>query len=176
MRIMVFGGSGSGKSTLSREIGRRMGVPVVHFDHFYWQAGWVPRPPEKVTELALQAIATEAWVIDGNHSSTMAARAERADLILWMDMPRWLRVGRVLWRVVRFAGRTRLDMASGCPERFSWPFLRDWVLPYDAAGPDSPRARAQSFVAGWQDRRRVVTLRSPAEVRGFLAALPSAQG
>lgn len=172
-RVMIFGGSGSGKSTLARALSRATDLPVVHLDHIYWQAGWVQRPPEEVQRLADAAAQGPGWIIDGNHSRSMAARAERADLLIWLDPPRWLRLARVLWRVASHRGRNRPDMAPGCPERFDWPFLRDWVIPYDRRAPDSPRARALTFIGRWQGQKPVIVLRRQREAQAFLATVKS---
>lgn len=170
-RVMIFGGSGSGKSTLARALGQATGLPVVHMDHIYWQEGWVQRPADEVQRLALAAAEGPRWIIEGNHSRSMERRAERADLLIWLDPPRWLRVWRVLRRVAVYRGRTRPDMAPGCPERFDWPFLRDWVIPYDRNAPDSPRARALAFLARWQGQRPVIVLRHAGQVDAFLKAV-----
>ncbi len=129
-RVMVFGGSGSGKSTLARNIGAITGLPVVHIDPMYWKPGWVPRSKEETRALVLAATACEAWIFDGNHHSTFEARIARADHVIWLDLPTWLRMWRVLARSWRYRGRTRPDMGANCPERFSASFIFYWVGGY----------------------------------------------
>ena len=101
----------------------------------------------------------------------MEARADRADLLIWLDIQRSTRVFRVLKRALTHWGRSRPDMAPGCPERFDWPFLRDFVIGYDRKGETSGHARALAFTARWQDRRQVVILRGAGETRQLLAKL-----
>jgi adenylate kinase family enzyme len=43
-RVSIVGPGGTGKTTIALEIGRRLGMPVVHLDRLYWQPGW--RAPE----------------------------------------------------------------------------------------------------------------------------------
>jgi len=38
-RIIIIGSGGAGKSTLARALGERLGLPVVHLDAQFWQAG-----------------------------------------------------------------------------------------------------------------------------------------
>lgn len=166
-RIMILGGSGSGKSTLARQIGAITGLPVVHIDPMYWAPGWVPRSAEETRALSLAAAAGQAWVFEGNHTETMEARAERADLIVFLDLPRGLRLWRAVWRSLRHYGRTRPDMPPDCPERLDFGFLKTFVWGYDTRS----RPRALAVLDRWRDRRRVVTLRSRAEVQRFLADL-----
>jgi adenylate kinase family enzyme len=163
-RIMIIGGSGSGKSTLARQLGGLSGLPVVHMDPFYWAPGWVQRPPEETRALSLAAAAAEVWVFEGNNAETMDARAERADLILFLDIPRWIRLRDVIRRILRSYGRVRPDMSPGCPERFDLDFLRRFVWGYERTG----RVRALEVLQRWEGRRRVVRLTSRAEVRRFL--------
>jgi adenylate kinase family enzyme len=168
-RIMIIGGPGSGKSTLARALGAQLDLPVVHMDPIYWQGDWVERSKPQVLEMAQAAADAPAWVFDGNHSRSMDYRAERADLILLLDMPRTLRIRRVLWRSARYYGRTRPDMGPNCPERFDWAFLK-FCWTYDRDG----RLRALRFVERWSARRATQVLRSRSEVAAFLRTLPTA--
>ncbi len=129
-RVMVIGGSGSGKSTLARKIGEITGLPVVHIDPMYWKPGWVQRSKADTRALVLEATAAEAWVFDGNHHSTFEARIARADHVIFLDLPTWLRMWQVVARAWEYRGQTRPDMAPDCPERLSMYFLFYWVGGY----------------------------------------------
>jgi adenylate kinase family enzyme len=120
---MIIGAPGSGKSTLARAVGNRLGLPVVHFDHIFWTPDWVERPKADQETLARQIEAQKMWVCEGNFSRTWDSRAARADLVVWLDLPMVLRFWRVLKRWGQWRGRTRPDMADGCPERLDPEFL-----------------------------------------------------
>ncbi|MBB3453285.1 adenylate kinase family enzyme [Rhizobium sp. BK313] len=129
-RVLVMGCSGGGKSTLSQKICSRQDLPYVSMDReFFWLPGWVKR--EKAEERALIAakVAEERWLIDGTAPSSFDLRLPRTEFILWVRMPRWLCMWGALSRALRWLGRSRPDMAPGCPERIDWEFLRyiwDW--------------------------------------------------
>lgn len=124
---MIVGGPGSGKSWVSRRLSEISGLPVYHMDHIHWLPGWVERDPRE-KDLLTRGIHTRShWIFEGGHSRTYRDRANRAQLLLWLDLPVGLRIRRVLWRSIRMAGRVRPDMAPGCPEVFgrqTWNFLR----------------------------------------------------
>ncbi|MBB3607969.1 AAA family ATPase [Rhizobium sp. BK602] len=129
-RILVMGCSGGGKTTLSRKICACANLPYVSMDReFFWLPGWVKR--DKAEERALIAAkVTEArWLIDGTAPSSFDLRLPRTELVLWVRMPRRLCMWGALSRAARWLGRSRPDMAPGCPERIDWEFLRyiwDW--------------------------------------------------
>jgi len=128
--VMIIGGSGSGKSTLARKIGAATGLPVVHIDPMYWKPGWVQRPKAETRALVLGATAAQAWVFEGNHHSTFPQRIARADTLIWLDLPTWLRMWRVVARRWQYRGRARPDMTEGCFERLTPHFLFYWVGGY----------------------------------------------
>ncbi|GAB1581435.1 DNA topology modulation protein FlaR [Phyllobacterium phragmitis] len=169
-RVMIIGGAGSGKSTLARQIGEKTGLPVIHIDPMYWKAGWVQRPREETAALALQAAQGEEWVFEGNNTATMPSRLARADTLIFLDIGTMIRLWRVVLRVLRHHGRTRPDMAEGCPERFDWDFIK-WVAGYRRGG----RIGALRIIGSPPPHLKVVHLRNPAEVRRFLAEIPDNQ-
>lgn len=127
---MIYGGSGSGKSTLAQKLGAITDLPVVHIDPMYWKPGWVQRDKAETSAMVLAATAKDAWVFEGNHHSTFPERISRADHMIFLDLPTYLRLWRVIYRTFRFLGKPRPDMGEGCPERFNWEFLSVWVAGY----------------------------------------------
>lgn len=164
-RIMIVGASGSGKSTLARKLGARLGLPVIHIDPFYFRPGWVQRPREETNRLACEAADAEAWVFEGNNSSTFDYRADRSDLIVVLELGRLRRLTRCLWRTTRYCGRSRPDMAEGCPERFEPGFLFDWVWNYDTHS----RHKTEALIDRWSAHRPVLRLSSVRSVNRFAA-------
>lgn len=165
-RVMVVGQPGSGKSTFALALGRRLGLPVVHMDRLHWAPGWVERPVEERLGLARDAAARDAWIIEGNYFAAGPERLARADLLVWLDRPVGLRLGRVLRRALRDLGRTRPDMAEGCPERLrNLPGFAAYIWRTRRTR-RTGRAAIASLAAG--ARCRVVRLASDEDLAGFL--------
>lgn len=94
-RIVVAGTSGSGKTTLAARLGAAAGIPHTEIGAVHWQAGWIPNPHflDEIQALA----ATEEWVTEWQYTVARPVLAARADLLVWLDLPR----AAVLARVVR---------------------------------------------------------------------------
>lgn len=116
-RVIVIGCAGSGKSTLSQKLHTTLQLPVIHLDTYYWKANWQATANEewdaKVNDFAL----IDRWIIDGNYSRTLDIRIKRADLIVFLDMPRWLCMYRIIKRRIQYHGKTRPDLNKDCPEK-----------------------------------------------------------
>jgi adenylate kinase family enzyme len=97
-RIAVIGSSGSGKSTLAARLAAHYGLPYVATDAVYWQPGWRPTPATEVRAWLARATAAEHWVTDGNFEPDRDVLWARAELIVWLDLPRRMTVWRALSR------------------------------------------------------------------------------
>ena len=86
-RVLVIGSPGSGKSTLTRALHEKTGLPVVHLDLLYWRADKTTLTREEFVPLLQAELAKDEWIIDGNFSFTMEMRLQRADLVVFFDLP-----------------------------------------------------------------------------------------
>lgn len=86
-RGAIIGSGGAGKTTLARMLGAKTGIPVVHLDRLYWNAGWVPAPHEMWLERQREVLEGECWIIDGNYGSTLDLRLAAADTVIFLDTP-----------------------------------------------------------------------------------------
>ncbi len=144
-RIMVIGASGGGKSTLAGRLANGLGLPLHHLDSIHWQAGWIEMDRRQRDQRFLEIYSQDQWVIDGSYSSTWRQRAARADVVLWLRIPAWKRVLRVLLRSWRYRGQSRPDMGVDCPERFNWDTLS--FLWFVATSAKSHPAKVAELVA-----------------------------
>jgi adenylate kinase family enzyme len=165
-RIMLIGSGGSGKSTLARQLGARLGLPVFHLDALYWKPGWVETPRPEWEALQRELVAGDRWIIDGNYGSTLGIRLAAADVVVYLDYSRWTCLWGVLKRRIMYAGRSRPDMAEGCPEKVDWEFVR-WVWQFPAIGKPTIEAKLAKLPPG----KAVIRLRSRAETARWLAGL-----
>lgn len=165
-RIMIVGQPGSGKSTLAQALGTCSGLPVIHIDKIHWQAGWVERSKAEKTRLCEEAAQGRRWIFEGGHSVTWPSRLARADMLIWLDRPVGIRLWRVLSRAIRGLGRTRPDMAEGCPERLDT--LPEFIS-YIWTTRNSGRTNIARLTAAAPATCEVIRLASDEEVAHFLA-------
>ena len=58
--------------------------------------------PEEQFRRRVAAIASgDGWVIDGNYSAVQPLVWERADTVVWLDLPRHTVMRRIIWRTIR---------------------------------------------------------------------------
>jgi len=160
-RVLVIGSPGAGKSTLATAIARRAGLPLIHLDRHHWRSGWVEADKAEWAIEVAALIAGERWVMDGNYGGTLVARLARADTAIWLDYPVWLCIWRVFRRAIQYRGRTRPDMAEGCPERLNREFLV-----YTARFPWTGRKRILAKLPAFTGR--LIHLRRPSEAARLL--------
>lgn len=171
-RILVIGCGGAGKSTLAQRLGANLQLPVIHLDAHYWRPGWVEPSKSEWATTVSELLTTDAWIMDGNYSGSLAARLAACDSVIFIDLPRWLCIWRVLQRALRYRGTTRPDMGEGCPERLELSFLK-WVWDYPRrTRPGLEVLLTSSAAAG----KPVVRLRSAREVECFVQQLQVGEG
>ncbi|GAA0588200.1 AAA family ATPase [Paractinoplanes ferrugineus] len=171
-RILVYGVTGSGKSTLAQRIGERLGLPYHAIDDLTWEPGWVPVSDEVQRERVRAVCAGDAWVIDSAYSKWADVPFARVEVVVALDLPRWLSLSRLLRRTVGHALR-RTPTCNGNYETWRNAFLsRESILVWHFRSFKRKQRRMRAWHADPEFRPRLVLLRSPAEVECWVAALP----
>lgn len=101
-RVVVAGTSGAGKTTLARRVAQVLSVPHVEIDALFHGPGWTRS--EAFAADVDRFSATSGWVTEWQYSRVRGVLAERADLLVWLDLPRSV----VMWQVIRRTLRRRL--------------------------------------------------------------------
>jgi adenylate kinase family enzyme len=168
-RVAILGtASGCGKTTFGRSLGSALGVPFFELDAIHWQAGWTELDAAELGRRVGPIVAGEVWVIDGAYRGKLGDLVlQRADTIVWLDLPRrvwlWRLVRRTLRRIVR-----REVLWNGNQESLRGVFSgRDSLVAYALRTEPRRRQRYPRELA----RFRVARLRSQAEVNAFVRSV-----
>jgi adenylate kinase family enzyme len=168
-RVNVVGTSSSGKSTLAIALAERLGTPYVELDALHWEPNWSEAPNAVMRERVRSAISAEAWVVDGNYSAVRDLIWERADTVVWLDLPLPTILARYAGRTVRRL-RTRQELWSGNRERLRKLLGRDsllwWIL-----GTYRRRRRDYPVLLAAHPHITAIRLRSPREATAWLAGV-----
>ena len=174
-RVSVVGSSGSGKTTFGAALAARLGVPQIELDAIYWGPNWSTLDVETFQARVREATAADAWVCDGNYSAVRPIVLERADSVVWLDLPLRTCLARMLRRTAHRI-RTREDMWGG--NRESWRelfFGREalfwWLITQHR---HKRRAYAARFAEPVSGHLRVLRFRTSAAAEAWLDGVPFA--
>ena len=125
-RVVVVGSSGSGKTAFARALSEILGAPHIELDAHYWGPNWVPKPDEDLQKSLTAALDVDAWVFDGNLSSSNAEALKSATAIVWLNYSFPVVFGRAVHRTFRrIVSRERLYSSNH--ESLVQIFDRDWI-------------------------------------------------
>jgi adenylate kinase family enzyme len=168
-RIAIVGGSGSGKTTLGKELANLVGGVFVEIDAIQHQSYWNKASVEEIRMGIHAALKGQSrWVIDGTCEREVGNFiANRADLIVWLDLPlaaKLVRLVRRSWRRVW----TREVLWNGNVETWHNVFVgRDSVV----AQPLRTHFRHRRQTLARSDHAKIVRLRSTREVDEWLSRM-----
>jgi adenylate kinase family enzyme len=149
----------------------------VELDAIYHQPGWEPLADDDFKARVDAATETEDWVVDGNYSVVRDVVWNKADTVVWIDLPYLTVMARTIGRTLRRTV-TRQELWNGNREPWSnlWSFNPEKsIIAWTATRHGRNRRR---YAAAEQDARwaglRFVRLRSQADADRFVAVVRSA--
>lgn len=122
-KICIIGGSGSGKTTLARNLGEILNIPVYNIDGIHYLENWKIRDKKERDRIILDKINTTKWIMDGTYSSTLDARINAADLVIFLDYSFFVRFTSALKRFIENNGKEK-DEIPGCKEKMDISFIK----------------------------------------------------
>lgn len=163
-RIAIIGVAGSGKSTFANKLGKKLNRPVIHLDKEYWTSDWKKKysSREAWNNLITEWVKHDSWIIDGNYSSSLDIRLNRADTIIFFDLPKWQCLWRAFVRI--FNQKQPFDKPEGMKERISWELIK-FILEYN-------KKEARTIVEKYRHGRHVFTVHNNREIDQLLNKFP----
>jgi uridine kinase len=103
-KIHILGGAGSGKTTIAKRLSVRLSIPHYDLDDIYWNPAkekYIKQPACLRDQQLAQAVEENAWIIEGVYWTWTAIVFDASDIIIFLDVPLWLRQARVIKRYFR---------------------------------------------------------------------------
>lgn len=125
MRIAIIGNAGSGKSTLGIKLHEGLKLPLYHLDQYYWKPNWQEPDYAEFEKIHNQLCDQKEWIIEGMNIRIFEYRIKKADVVIFLDFPRYLCLYRVFKRVLTNFGNVRNARPKDCPDRIpDFKFLK----------------------------------------------------
>jgi adenylate kinase family enzyme len=168
-RVLVAGTAGVGKTTTARRLARAIGAPHTELDGLYHGPGWTVLSDfeERVDEVT----SAPTWVSEWQYRGVRRLLVERADTLVWLDLPKPVAFVRLLRRTIRRRLRREV-LWNGNVEPPLWTFFtrREHILRWGIAARNEMRERVPSLAPD-APHLRIVRLRSQREVERFVGRL-----
>lgn len=178
-RIVVVGTSGSGKTYVAKALAERLGIEYVCNDAIIWGPDWTEVPRADRPSIFDAATRGEAWAFDGNILSLKDPEdrmiLDRADTVVWLDLPRRTVYRQVVWRTFKRA-LFREELWHGNRESWRMSFAsRDSIIVWSISSYPHYKVQCQRFFDDPQwERLKRIRLCSRPEVERWLRGVRAA--
>ncbi|WP_299446883.1 adenylate kinase [uncultured Phycicoccus sp.] len=143
-RVVVFGVTGSGKSSLAVRLATAGGLSYVAVDDLMWRPGWVQLDRTAQVAAVSPHVSGPAWVMDALWTATRDVVLPHTDLLIALDYPRRVSLGRLLGRTVHRL-RTHEEICGGNTESWRQTVSRDSIVAWHLRSFERKRRE----IAGW---------------------------
>lgn len=164
MKIAIIGNAGSGKSNIALTLHKLLHLPLYHLDQYFWKPGWVEPDPAAFEKIHHELCDTNEWIIEGIATRLFGHRIEKADIVIFLDIPTYRCLYRIFKRMFTHFGTVYFSSAQGCPERgpslkfltFVWNFNRE------------RKPIIQDLLHKYKDRKTIFVVKNNAELHKLI--------
>ena len=158
--------SGNGKTTVGRALAERLDVPFHELDALHHGPNWTEATPEELRAKVEPLVDSDEWVIDGAYRGKLGDLVfERADVVVWLDLPIRVWLPRLVRRTARRIAR-REELWNGNREELRFVIDPRYSVIYYALR--HHRTRRRSYPSELS-RFPVIRLRTTREVDALLS-------
>jgi adenylate kinase family enzyme len=171
-KVAVFGNAGGGKSTLAKRVAELTRLPLYPLDAIQYKAGGGKVPHDEYLKAHADLLKNDQWIIDGFGCVPSAwERFAAADTLVYVDLPL---ITHYRWVTKRLFKGVFVNPEGWPEDSPMWSSTMDsYRVIWRCHRRLTPRYR--QLIADAASTKQVHHLRSPAEMRDFLAAIKQEQ-
>lgn len=100
--VVISTASGNGKTTVGRALAEKLGVSFHELDALHHGPSWAEPTLEDFRARVEPIVESDAWMIDGAYRGKLGDLVlEGADVVVWLDLPVWVWLPRLVRRTAR---------------------------------------------------------------------------
>lgn len=158
-KISIIGSCGAGKSTFAKKLSEKLNLPLISLDTCYWKPGWVRTPRDEWRPKVKELVNRDEWVMEGNYQNTFDIKFPASDVIIVLDINRFVCFWRI-WK--RRILKNRADKLDFCEEQITFRLMW-WVLwDYSKIG----KREIKKYIAKYKDKK-IIILKTNKDIKNF---------
>jgi adenylate kinase family enzyme len=163
-KIYILGSSASGKTTLANKISEILKIKTYDLDDIFWYKKYTKkRNIEKRKEKLKQLIkGKKKWILEGIYTDWSEKAIKNADLIIFLDIPKYLLSWRVFKRYI-IRKRKGDETLKSCFNLIK--YVRGYKKRKDAFGYEAHKKIAKGH------KKEAIILKNSKEINKFLESL-----
>lgn len=169
-RILIYGVSGAGKTTFARNLANIAKLPFHCVDDLCHLPNWGEVPPAEQRRRFEEICSASEWILDSAYASWVDIPFSRADLIIGLDYPRWLSLGRLVRRSIARVWDQQV-ICNGNRENLRLLFSRQSIVLWHFQSYARKRDRMRKWAS--EEPSRVIRFTHPRQADVYLKLMES---
>ena len=169
-KIAIIGCAWSGKTYLAFKLHEELHLPIYHLDQYAWKPNWERVDFEKLKNIHHKLCEKNVWIMEGIYFKLLHERVQAADVVIFLDMPRFVCLWNVIKRSWFNSGKIIEGNPQGCHQRIlSSKFLEflQWIWNFNRKHRSAIYQKLDEF----KDLKQIYVIKSVAEMNDFIEKL-----